>query len=99
MRCPNKIINIAGWILNEWTIFNLLKVNHGTKQGCAMTPLLFSTFFSEVLHDAFKDCDKETKMSCRLLHDLLYADNCALMANSEEGAQVIVDDLAKAAVP
>ena len=65
-----------------------------------MPPLLFSTVFSEMLiHDAFKDCDKETKMSCRLLHDLLYADNCAPMANSEEGAQGIVDDLAKSAVP
>jgi len=97
--CPNKIINITGWILNEGTIFNLLKVNHGTKQGCAMTPLLFSTVFSEMLHDAFKDCDKERKISCRLLHDLFYDDTCALMANSEEGAQGIVDDLAKSAVP
>lgn len=64
-----------------------------------MTPLLFSIVFSEMLHDAFKDCVKETKMTCRLLHDLLYADNCALMANSEEGAQGIIADLAKAAVP
>lgn len=39
----------------------------------------------------------KAKTSCMLLRDLLYADNCALIANSEEDTQSIVNDFARAA--
>ena len=40
----------------------------------------------------------KTETSCMLLRDLLlFADNCALIANSEEDTQGIVDDFARAA--
>ena len=40
----------------------------------------------------------KTKTSCMLLRELLlFADNCALIANSEEDTQSIVDDFARAA--
>ena len=32
-------------------------VTNGVKQGCFMTPTLFSMIFSAMLTDAFQDCD------------------------------------------
>ena len=61
-------------------------VTNGVKQGCVMAPTLFSMMFSAMLTDAFQD----------VVDKLLYADDLAENAKSEEKMQGAVDRMSKA---
>nr|VZI40289.1 unnamed protein product [Spirometra erinaceieuropaei] len=79
-------------------------VTNGVKQGCVLTPTLFSLMFSAMLMDTYRDeppgiriayrtdghllnqrrMHFQSRVSPTTVHQLLFADDCALKTTSEE---------------
>ena len=96
-------------------------VTNGTKQGCIIAPVLFSIFFSMMLHVALKNAKEDDGVSIKsrfdtnltsiasrhfnakngvftsIIRELLFADDCALAANSAEALQRLCDCFSSAA--
>ncbi len=87
----------------------------GVKQGCALTPTVFSIYFSAVLRRAFPDpggvllhtrCDgnffslarlrARTRVKRVLVCELLYTDDAAFVANTEQEIQEMCNYFAAA---
>ena len=64
IRCPQKFVNIIRsfhegmmcQVTDDGEISTAFSTTNGTKQGCALAPLLFCIFFAMMLLIAFKDC-------------------------------------------
>ena len=63
----------------------------GVRQGCALSPLLFNIFISD-LHQSFKSGDPITLFSKKISH-LLYADDLVILSESPTGLQSSLDSL------
>ena len=73
--------------MTEW--FN---VDLGVKQGCVLSPCLFSLFFDS-LSDEIKALGKGVPFDNEKLSILLYADDVVLLAESESDLQIMLDVL------
>ena len=85
------------------------------KQGCVLTPTLFSIYLAAMLEVAFKgtgvynqtrkEADlfnvaqfkAKSKTSIKIVREMLYADDSALVAHSAEDMQSLVEKFARAA--
>ena len=89
---------------------NSFPIENGVKQGCVLAPTPFAIFFAMLLREAKEDLRfradgsvfnlrrllSRTKTSEGLITDLLFADDCALLAHTEEALQRIVTCFANA---
>ena len=71
-------------------------VNTGVKQGAISSPVLFNFAINWVMHKAVESCRDEgntvgVSLGDQQITDLDYADDIALLSESEHNLQVFVD--------
>ncbi|BHF72975.1 hypothetical protein SprV_0401604700 [Sparganum proliferum] len=74
---------IMARVTDNVAVSEAFAVTNGVKQGCVLAPTLSSLMFSAVLMDAYRDERSPGRVSTNTVHELLFADDCALNTTSE----------------
>ena len=97
---PTKLINIIKDLYhkakscirvdNEFTDWFLTTI--GVRQKCLLSPDLFNLFLENIMSEAFAECtDLGINIDGCRLKDLRFADDIALLADSEEDLQTLIN--------
>ena len=66
-------------------------IGRGVRQGCPLSPLLFSIYAEMMMKEAMEDIIEGVKVGGELLKDVRFADDQAMVASTERGLQKIMD--------
>ena len=83
VRCSVKIGNVLS---------QSFSTKSGVKQGCILSPTLFSLFINDLKHNFYESCD-QVQIGDRLISCLMYADDIVLLSNSAGGLQKLLNSL------
>ncbi|BHF84986.1 hypothetical protein SprV_1002814100 [Sparganum proliferum] len=118
--CPERFIEMVrqlhdgmmARVTDNGAVSDAFAVTNGVKQGCVLSPTLFSLMFSAMLMDAYRGDERpgiriayrtdgqllnqrrmqfQSRVSTTTVHELLFADDCALNTTSEEEMQRSMD--------
>jgi len=78
--------------LTNWT-----EVNRGVRQGCVMSPDFFNLYNENILR-RLEDVKEGVLVNGMVINNIRYADDTALIANSEEGLQKLVNIVTEASL-
>ena len=71
----------------------LAEIGRGVRQVCLLSPLLFSIYVEAMMIKAMEDIDEGVKVGGKLLKDIRFADDQAMVTDPEKGLQEIMDKL------
>ena len=72
-------------------------IERGVRQGCPISPLLFSIYAEMMMIEAMDQVNDGMKVAGEVIKDVRFADDQAMVANSEAGLQKQMDSLVRTA--
>ena len=63
------------------------EIGRGVRQGCLLSPLLFSLYVEMMMEEAMEESEKGIKVGGYLLRDVRFADDQGIVANAEKRLQ------------
>src|SRR5580692_10136813 len=68
-------------------------IGRGVRQGCPLSPLLFSIYAEAVMLEAMEDIEKGARVGGEPLKDVRFADDQGMVASTEQGLQKVMNRL------
>ena len=84
--------NVGCAVVNNGQLTEWFRVEIGVRQGCLLTPILFSLFLEFVMADVKSLC-KKFKLFTNLSFDISYADDTTIMSTEFEKLQLSNEDI------
>ena len=61
-------------------------IGRGVRQGCPISPLLFSIYAEVMMIEAMENCEEGIVVGRQMVGDVRFADDQGMVSSSEEGA-------------
>ena len=68
-------------------------IGRGVRQGCPLSPLLFSIYAEAMMVEAMEGIEEGVKVGGELVKDVRFADDQGMVASTEKGLQEVMDGL------